>query len=226
MNEKITQTKFKTIKDFPLRERKYAKTKISLAQEFMDRMKTQRFSNISIKDVCEKVEVSEGTFYNYFPHKMHLVCFFNKFTVLKLLWEVGRKSFRNDVEIIEYAFDCLADNIGESSLFYEIISLYASERIKPDDGESLTEAEKVLGLPDCPGIENVQLMTLENFFAKHVANSQKNGLLKKGVSSESIVILLMSTLVGLPLAIDINHFGSLKGLYKTQLSMLWKGLGV
>ena len=51
---------------YSLRERKYAKTKISLANAFMERLKTKRFSDIAIKEVCENVEVSEGTFYNYF----------------------------------------------------------------------------------------------------------------------------------------------------------------
>ncbi|NLE65671.1 MAG: TetR/AcrR family transcriptional regulator, partial [Elusimicrobia bacterium] len=59
-----------------LREKKFVKTKVSLMQEFMKRLKSTRFSEISIKEVCETVEVSESTFYNYFPQKVDVVCYF------------------------------------------------------------------------------------------------------------------------------------------------------
>jgi AcrR family transcriptional regulator len=217
----------KSKKDFTLRAKKLAKTKIALANEFMDRMKKTRFSDISIKEVCEKVEISEGTFYNYFPHKIDLVCYFNKFTILKLAWEIKNTKEKLDyVEMIEYAFDALADDTQNPFLFYEIISLYASERIRPDKREDLTVAEKVFGLPDCPGIEKISILSLEDLFTQPLKGAQKDRQLSANVPVDDIVLSLMSTAIGIPLAIDMNDFGKLKKLYRAQLSLLWKGLSI
>jgi len=98
--------------NYSLREKKYAKTKVALANAFIKQLKNTRFSDISIKEICEKVEVSEGTFYNYFPHKIDIACYFNKFTILKLIWEIkNTKEKQNYVDMIEHAFDVLADVI-------------------------------------------------------------------------------------------------------------------
>jgi len=213
-------------KDFTLREKKYAKTKIALANEFMARMKTTRLSEISIKEVCQKVEISEGTFYNYFPHKIDLACYFNKFTLLKLVWEIEKNKELDSLQKIRYVFDVLADDIPAPFAFYEIISLYTSEQIRPDKTEDLTPAEKVYGLPDCPGVEEINILSLEDFLAQLVSFAQKEKLLSADISVDDIVLSLMSTIIGIPLAIDIKDFKKIKKLYRSQLSLLWKGLGI
>jgi len=77
--------------DYSLREKKFVKTKVSLMQAFMSRLKTTRFANISIKEVCESVEVSEGTFYNYFPQKVDVVYYYKSLVSVKIAWEINRK---------------------------------------------------------------------------------------------------------------------------------------
>ena len=105
----ITRTK-----DFTLREKKYAKTKISLSREFVNRMKSTRLSDISIKEVCRKVEGSEGTFYKYYPHKTASVNYSNKFKMIRLMWELeNNKDHLDSIEMIEYAFDVISDGIKD-----------------------------------------------------------------------------------------------------------------
>ncbi len=211
---------------FTLREKKYAKTKIALAKEFRKRLQKVRFADIAIKEVCEKVEVSEGTFYNYFPHKTDIVYFFNKLTVLKLIWITGHKGTpqADARDTIAFAFDYMAQEMQNPFLFFEIISLYTSERVKPDGKVDLSVPEKVYGLPDCPGIEEVALMPLEDFFLIQVKRAQQKGQMTSRVPAKEIMLSLMAILVGVPLVIDMNDFGKLKKLFRTQLSVFWTGL--
>jgi len=212
-------------KGFTLREKKFAKTKIGLMHEFMSRLQTTPFSEIPIKEVCDKLEVSEGTFYNYFPHKVDLVSYFHKLTTLKITWEVDNsKEKLNNIEMIEHAFSAVADEIQEPFLFYEIVSLYASQHSKPDKRKDISAAEKIYAFPDYPGIEKIKVMALEDYFARIIRKAQQEKELSSDVPADDIVYSLIAILVGIPLAIDMGDFGKLKKLYKTQLSLLWRGL--
>jgi hypothetical protein len=128
--------------------------------------------------------------------------------------------------MIEYAFNFIAEDIQDPFLFYEIISLFASEHANKREGEDLTPAEKIYGVPDCPGIEEFRVVSLHDFLTQLVADARKNKEIDLTLPSGEIVLSLMSVLIGVPLAIETKDFGKLKKLYKNQLSILWKALNV
>ena len=212
-------------KKYSLREKKYAKTKIALTRAFLERLKSTRFSDISIKEVCNAVEVSEGTFYNYFSNKIELARYFERLTLLKVAWEVQKKERQLEpLEMIEYAFDLMAIEISQPFFFYEMVSLFTAERIKLKEGQALTEAEKYFALPGCNDIEKVEVVTVENLFSELINKAQKKGAISKKIKANDILINLMAILIGVPLAIEIEDFGKINMLYHSQLSLLWKAV--
>jgi len=214
-------------KDYTLREKKYAKTKIALTRAFMGRLKSTRFADISIKDVCAGVEVSEGTFYNYFPSKADLICYFKALTLLKIMWEVKRKERESEArELIEHIFDLILKDIEQPFLFYEMVSIFTAERVEPDKASALTEAEKTYAFPGCRGIEKTSVVTLGELFFQIIEKGQKKGELSKGVKVHDVVLSLMAVVVGVPLVIGMDDFGKLKKLYRRQLSLLWEAVEV
>lgn len=58
---------------FPLKERKFAKTRTNLTFAFLSELEVKPFEEIKIKDLCQIAEISEPTFYNYFPEKGDLI---------------------------------------------------------------------------------------------------------------------------------------------------------
>jgi AcrR family transcriptional regulator len=217
----MTKTKY------PLREKKYAKTKVALARAFLERLKSMRFSDISIKEVCSAVEISEGTFYNYFQNKTELARYIERLIFLKIAWEVQQTENKlESFEMIEYAFDLMAVEISQPFLFYEIISLYTAERIKFKEGKALSEAEKHFAFPECRDIEKVEVVTVDNLFSELIAKAQKKGTISKKIKANDIIINLMATLAGVPLAIEIENFDNIKRLYRSQLTLLWKAIKV
>ena len=217
----MTKTKYS------LREKKSAKTKIALARTFLERLKSMRFSDISIKEVCSAVEISEGTFYNYFPNKTDLARYIERLIFLKIAWEVQQTEHKLEpFEMIEYAFDLMAVEISQPFLFYELVSLYTAERIKFKEGKAFSEAEKHFAFPECRDIEKVKVATIDNLFSELIAKAQKKGLISKGIKVNDILINLMAILVGVPLAIEIENFDNIKRLYHGQLALLWKAIKV
>ena len=74
--------------DFPLRERKYAQTKIALATAVIDRLKEKRLNDISVKELCDTIPISEVTFYHYFSRKTDIFVYLLKVWHLHMEWHL------------------------------------------------------------------------------------------------------------------------------------------
>lgn len=62
----------------PLRERKLAQTRLALLEE----LEAKPLADVRARDLCERVGISEATFFNHFASKSELLLYF------VLLWSV------------------------------------------------------------------------------------------------------------------------------------------
>lgn len=210
---------------FPLRERKHAKTKVALTMAFVERLKSARLDDISIKEVCDSVEVSEGTFYNYFPAKIDLIYYYQQLMDLKIIWETQRRAKKDSpLQCIDVMFDVLVQQIKHPYLLYELISIFVGQKVRPQHID-IPRAERLYAFPNCKGIEDIHIMSLEDFLYKNLAEAAKQEELPKKVDLNDVLVLLMTIIVGVPLAISYENFNALGPHYKKQLSFLWEGLG-
>lgn len=210
---------------FSLRERKHAKTKVALTMAFVERLKSARLDDISIKEVCDSVDVSEATFYNYFPAKIDLIYYYQHLTDLKIMWETQRRATKDSpLHHIDVMVDALAQELNHPYFIYELISIFVGQKIKPQHYD-IPSIERLYAFPNCKGIEDVLLMSVEDFLYKNLGEAVQKGELPTGVDFNDTFVLLMTIIVGAPLAISYEHFDTLSTHYKKQLSFLWKGLG-
>lgn len=211
--------------NFPLRERKHAKTKVALTMAFVERLKSARLDDISIKEVCDSVEVSEGTFYNYFPAKIDLIYYYQQLMDLKIIWETQRRAKKDSLlHRIDVMIDVLVKEINHPYLLYELISIFVGQKVKPKHPD-IPRAERFYAFPNCKGIEDIQIISLEDFLYKNLEEAAKQGELPKRVDANDVLVMLMTIIVGVPLAISYENFNTLGPHFKKQLSFLWKGLG-
>jgi len=207
-----------------LREKKAAKTKLALVNEFINRLSTTGFGDISIKEVCASVEVSEGTFYNYFPQKVDLIKFYHQLNTIKIIWLVkNKKDSHNILNMFILFFDILAEEMPHENLFFELMSIYTGEKIECEAHE-VTLAEKLLAYPDCPGIEAVPVVTFEGFLFDGIQKAISEGVLKTEYSGEDIVVGLMSIILGIPVALENFDAESLKQNYRKHAEIFLKGI--
>ena len=210
---------------FPLRERKHAKTKVALTMAFVERLKSARLDDISIKEVCDSVEVSEGTFYNYFPAKIDLIYYYQQLMDLKIIWGTQRGAKKDSfLHRIDVMVDVLVKEINHPYLLYEIISIFVGQKVRPQS-VNISLAERSYAFPKSKGIEDVPAMSLEDFLYNNLEEAAKQGELPKRVDLNDVLVMLMTIIVGAPLAISYDNFNALGSHYKKQLSFLWKGLG-
>lgn len=212
--------------DYSLREKKFVKTKVALMQAFMERLKTTRFANISIKEVCESVEVSEGTFYNYFPKKVDIVYYYENFASVKIAWEISRKRAElTPWHLIRFVFELISVELQPPYLFYEMISIFTAEQRRPE-AMQLSSLEKEYGYPDCPGIGEVGIGLLEGLLDGLVKEAQNNSEIDPALDPRIVMLALMTIMTGLALTITIEDFANINDQYQKQLSFLYKAIGV
>jgi AcrR family transcriptional regulator len=212
--------------DVTLRAKKHARTKVALATAFIEKLKDSRFEDISIREICHDVELSEGTFFNYFDEKIDVLNYYLCLVDLRIIWHTRRHD-RGGVRlaVIDRAFAGLVEMVISPNLVSEIITAMVRQKESPRR-IAISPLEKRYAFEDCPGIENEPTMRLEDFFRITIEDAVKNCELPGRQDVEDVVVSLKTILVGTLLAArrdktnrDLNYH------YRRQLAILWKGLG-
>jgi len=111
------------IEQYSLRERKHAQTKVELAKAFFKELCNCGFYNVSIKKICQIANVSEGTFFNYFPKKVDILCYALHMTALQTIMDV--KSKEKKLKTIDLLMEVFKATFKKTpiNVFYEMISV-------------------------------------------------------------------------------------------------------
>ena len=78
----------------PLRERKYARTKLTLRDAVAEALEAHSLEEVTVKALCEQAMISEATFFNYFPRKTDLINYLVQLWSLELNWHGQQASRR------------------------------------------------------------------------------------------------------------------------------------
>jgi len=211
-----------------LRERKHAQTKIALAEAVMERLKTKRLKDISVKEVCETIPVSEVTFYNYFPKKTDVLVYILQLWRLEMEWHLMVwEEEKSNLEVIEAYFDFAAQGVEEyPGVMAEALAYFTQKRgcVHLDD---LSSAEKILAFPELPGIEEIQLPSNpkeKKMLGKYVSRAIEAGELPSTTDIDFITHTLDAYFIGSMLAFHNDEPVLIRPLYRKMLNVLWKGL--
>jgi AcrR family transcriptional regulator len=224
------------IEEISLRERKHAQTKLALLKAVIERLKENRLENISVKELCETIPISEVTFYNYFPQKTDLLIYFISLWNIEQSWHLQQWEQKlSNLEIIEAIFDLTARQVeGNLSVLSEALSFFVQKREKPVLKE-ISAAERLLSFPDLPGIENVLPKDIdrgETVFALYLKRAIELGELPAETDLQTTLALLDSIFIGSIMRllgpvkdrIPVQSEISLRTLYRKQLQLIWSGL--
>ncbi|HNX80514.1 MAG TPA: TetR/AcrR family transcriptional regulator [Candidatus Omnitrophota bacterium] len=212
-------------KECTLREKKYARTKLAIMNAFMERLKCNRYEDISIKQICADAELAQGTFFNYFPEKIDVIVYYLSLIKIKLIWQAEKEVHSERyLPLIDVVFGKLSEVWNNDNLAYQIISVLIAETKRPRL-VFISALEKKMAFPQCDGIEDIQSEVFDVWFKKRVELALKNGELPVGTNPDDVVISLMTIITGTILAIRFKD-GDRGYHYKRQLQLLWKGLGV
>jgi len=209
----------------PLRERKAARVRHSLITASMARMSESSFDAVRIADLCRVAEITEQTFFNYFPHKRLLL------SHIILLWgietEYHARRFeegRSAVATIEEVFALMAAKIESNPrVAAELLAQQASRR-GPPQFPTITVADRLLWYPELSGVEEIEAVGILGILRPRVRRAIEKGELAPHVEAETVVRALFSIFVGAPLLLAWDDPAAVGQAFREQLALLWKGL--
>jgi len=212
--------------EYSLREKKHARTKIALMNAFVGRLQKSRFEDISIRDVCKSVEVSEGTFFNYFPEKIDVITYYVNLMTMKFIWKAQKKVSKGEyIALLNSFFEELGRESAKINITYELISIMVVQHEKPKKAD-ISDVEKHLFFPDLTGIEKISPLLMDEFFRECMEGALKTGELPGNVNIDNALVSLITIMVGTMIAVKFSDVKNIKYQYLRQLRILWKELGV
>jgi len=216
------------IQTIPLRERKHAQTKVALAGQFMERLKTKRLAEISVKEVCETIPISEVTFYNYFPEKTDIFIYLMQLWHTEILWKLAQwEKDKSNLEIIETWFDFTCQEVTSySGALSEVLSFVTQQQEVYFPVMSV--AEKILAFPEFEGIERFDVRGKhgqdDSMLRPYIRKAIDSGELPPRTDVAEVDRMLDTIFLGGIMTAHCNAQGTLRAVYQKMLRFLWQGL--
>jgi len=212
-----------------LRERKYARTKLALLETAIEKLREKPLSDITVKELCEEVQICEATFFNYFPKKDDLLHYYIRIWTLEVTLKareaVGEGA---GLAFIEHIFQSTGRELAEHPrIMQEIIGHMA---LDPHGNTchgttELTLAECRQAFPDQKCVESLADVQLEHVFRPALERAVELGELPAAADLDAALLSLVSIFFGVALWMCCNQPENIGQAYQQQLGLLWSGLG-
>lgn len=210
--------------EIPLRERKFAQTKLALLHALLARLGSQPLEEITIRELCQAVPVSEATFFNYFPKKTDMLVYFIQLWSIEVGWHARHAAAQGSwLSAIETLFDFTASQ-GEANpaVMREIIAFQARLSEPPSIG-NISQAERLLAFPTLDRLEELPDQGLDSLLRQYLQAAVEQGELPANSDITTLLVALCSVFFGVPLVLCHQAPGSIGAQYRQQLQLLWAG---
>jgi len=213
----------KTFADVPLRAQKRARTRQALIDAFITRLGEHPIEAIAVSDLCVEAQISQATFFNYFPNKSALLTHFIQLWSLRVGVLAAAVMAENDSALrsIEALFAATAaDTAPYPNVMLELI---AHQARMPADlvPEPIEEAERLLFLPDVDDVNALSDEGLAGILPALVSDAIVRGELPPNTDVSAITLSLISTFFGVPLILGRKQPQLLAPVYQQQLQLIW-----
>lgn len=210
----------------PLRERKFYQTRLRLARALRERLDRVSLDELNVRDLCEEVEVSEATFFNYFPRKTDLLTYLGQLWSVELAWH-GRQALargERGLTAVQRVFEQAARQFQAApGVAGELIAWQARARVRHTP-EPLSVNERRLAFPDQAGIESLADQSLEQALVAALQRAVDQGELPRNTHLPIVMTALLSIFHGVPLALRLGQPSGIGAMYRQQLAILWGGV--
>lgn len=206
------------------RERKQAQTRLDLLSALRVGLADRPLEDIGVRELADAADVSEATFYNYFPTKADLAIYFVQVWSIDVGWHAAAAQARGPRAAITAIFDATAHAIAASPrVMGELIAVQArmGGKVAP---APLSALEKRLAFPDRAGIEALDSIGLDGLLPPYLAAARECGELPADVDGDAALLALVSVFFGVPLLLARRAPARVAAAYRQQLAIVWAGL--
>ena len=207
-----------------LRQRKFARTRLALAESLATALAQQSLSDVSVKALCREAEVSEATFFNYFPRKRDLMAYLAQLWLLELGWYLHTASSQGQgLNVIDKLFSQTAQSCVQAPGVFRELLVWLARGGKLDQSVELSAVEKQLAFPQLEGIGNIPVKGIDAWLVPQLELAIAEGHLPSNTLLPTLLSSLLAILLGVPLTLLDNGPEKVAGMYRRQLTLLWSG---
>ena len=214
-----------TLRSLPLRERKHARTRLDLLEGALERIEARSLESLPVKELCEAAQVSEATFFNYFPRKSDLMAYAGQLFSLDLVWH-GRQAARQQpgLDAVGTVFERAARRFQERPGFAgELIAHQAVLREREPVPE-IGRAERLMAFPEREDILALKDAGLDALLYQQLEQAVTRGELPANAHLQTVLVSLVDVFYGVPLALRLSNPQGIGTMYRRQLTLLWAGV--
>jgi AcrR family transcriptional regulator len=205
-----------------LRERKFAATKAAIQAAVLKRLNQQTLDDIVVKDVCQEVQISETTFFNYFASKQEVIAYTVQIWSIVVAWEMLQTVLQSGKHLlaIRRLFDLTAEMTVETAGLMGEILAYQAKMQEPFVFHPLTRAEYAQQFPNIAGIEAIAFQSIDQLLFTHLESALETGELIPGTDLRSLTMTLIAIFFVTPILVRQGFDGEVKEAYRQQLDLL------
>ncbi len=213
----------------PLRERKYARTKLALVNAAVQRLEATPMEEITVNSLCDDIEISEATFFNYFAKKGDLLDYYVQLWTLEITWKI-RQSGQTGTAAIDALFATAALQFQQHpGLMGEVLARLARLRKKPvpqkiGRAERHRAFEKWLNNDNASEIEALEASGLDALLVSALQQAINKGELPSNTHLPTTLLGLVALFYGIPLLLRMSNPDAIPASYRQQLAIFWQGV--
>jgi AcrR family transcriptional regulator len=207
-----------------LRETKFSRTRLALATALSNALSSEPFDAVAVKQLCRQAEVSEATFFNYFPGKSDLLAYLASLWLLELAWHVRKaSSSARGLAVIDALFAQAARTCERRPGVMREFLVWIARGGSGAGYQDPPELEKRLAFPDFDAIEQVAVQGIDALMMPHIEAAVADGQLPDNVLRPTLVAGLLTIFFGVPMTLLSRDPARVANMYRQQLNLLWAG---
>ncbi|MEE9492054.1 MAG: TetR family transcriptional regulator [Gammaproteobacteria bacterium] len=207
-----------------LRERKYARTRLTLCRVLLKAMEKTPYQDVSVRELCDKAEFSEATFFNYFPQKQDCLQLAIQLWLLELSSQLERSETQPGISRIQTIFNLVALHSREHPGFMLAVIHWVASGGQLSEQFAPSLLERQFNFPDDRSVDEMRVLGFDRLLGNQLQAAVSSGQLPSNTLLPTVMAGLLSLLFGMPLILLGSDPGRIGSLYQQQLQLYWSGL--
>jgi len=221
--ELIVNYKFEWDMTVTKREIKTAQNKQTILNHLLARMHNEAFDKIKISDLCTDANISQASFYNYFPQKSDILVYYIQLWAVEMHWQIFIEKKLLGLTAIDALFNLTAETCASQPQLMAEIVAFQAKSLKKIKATPLSKADKLVAYPDYQGIETLLVEDLPALLSINIQQAMEAKELPRSSDVATLIVSLSATFFSVPIMFNQSPLADIQAAYQQQLSLFRLG---
>ncbi|MCP4323576.1 MAG: TetR/AcrR family transcriptional regulator [Psychromonas sp.] len=205
------------------REIKTAQNKQTILNSLLARMHNEAFDKIKISDLCSDANISQASFYNYFPQKSDILVYYIQLWAVEMHWQILIERELTGLVAIDTLFNLTAQICASQPQLMAEIVAFQAKSLKIIKVTPLSKADKLVAYPNYQGIDTMVVEDLPALLSINIQQAIDAKELPLNSDISTLIVSLSSIFFSIPIMFNQSPLAEIQAAYQQQLSLFRLG---